>query len=217
METILHLIQYNNYGWRVFCDLNVVAILIGIKQGFSKHQCFLCNSEGRQTKLHYTDHQWKAREDYQVGVASVVNTPLIDKEKVILPPLHIKLGLMRNFVRALDHDSAPFRHLKTIFPKLTEAKIDAGKFSGLHNIPYKSISRIFNWFKFLFCFPNQVFSMASKLTKYSRAHAVGYLESSIWRNARLQPTISGCSEFEYSIYAFRFLQYCHMRICHSTI
>ena len=42
--------------------------------------------------------------------------------KVLLPPLHIKLGLMKNFVKAL--------HLSTLFPGLSAAKLKEGIFVG---------------------------------------------------------------------------------------
>lgn len=52
------------------------------------------------------------------------------KENVILPPLHIKLGLMKNFVKALDPDSAAMQYMRTFFPKLSEAKVKEGIFVG---------------------------------------------------------------------------------------
>jgi len=33
------------------------------------------------------------------GEKNVVNPPLVLQEKIYLPPLHIKLGLMKNFVK----------------------------------------------------------------------------------------------------------------------
>ena len=47
-----------------------------------------------------------------------------------MPPLHIKLGLIRQFVTALDKDSAAFKYLQVLFPKLSEAKVKAGIFAG---------------------------------------------------------------------------------------
>lgn len=35
------------------------------------------------------------------GMGSVINDPLVPKEKIIIPPLHIKLGLVRSFVVSL--------------------------------------------------------------------------------------------------------------------
>ena len=48
----------------------------------------------------------------------------------MFPPLHIKLGLMKQFVTALDKASAAFEYLLDIFPKLSEAKVKAGVFVG---------------------------------------------------------------------------------------
>jgi len=39
-----------------------------------------------------------------VGEKNVIAEPLVDRSKIILPPLHIKLGLMKQFVKALDKD-----------------------------------------------------------------------------------------------------------------
>lgn len=127
MKIILDAINYNKHTWMICCDLKVVSLLTGVKKGFSRHQCFLCVWEGRRKDLHYTNFEWEPRTDAQLGQFSIDNVPLVESSKVILPPLHIKLGLIRNFIRALDTDSAAFKHIKTIFPKLSEAKIGAGK------------------------------------------------------------------------------------------
>ena len=50
--------------------------------------------------------------------------------KVLLPPLHIKLGLMKNFVKALHKNGAAFQHLSTVFPGLSAAKLKEGIFIG---------------------------------------------------------------------------------------
>ena len=55
---------------------------------------------------------------------------LVDPTKVYLPPLHIKLGLMKNFVKALDRDGPGFQYLKSKFPRISEAKIKEGIFVG---------------------------------------------------------------------------------------
>ena len=56
---------------------------------------------------------------------------LIDPQKVLLPTLHIKLGLMKNFVKDMDHQGSGFQYLKKKFKgKMTDAKIEAGVFTG---------------------------------------------------------------------------------------
>lgn len=57
---------------------------------------------------------------------SVVNSPLVPVEKILLPPLHIKLGLVRNLVKALNKDSPSFRRLYELFPGLSIEKISQG-------------------------------------------------------------------------------------------
>ena len=47
-----------------------------------------------------------------------------------MPSLHIKLRLIKQFVKALDHESAAFKHLEAVFSKFLEAKIKAGVFVG---------------------------------------------------------------------------------------
>ena len=50
--------------------------------------------------------------------------------KILLPLLHIKLGLMKNFVKAMDRTGSAFRYLAENFPRLSEAKIKKGVFVG---------------------------------------------------------------------------------------
>jgi ABC-type long-subunit fatty acid transport system fused permease/ATPase subunit len=61
---------------------------------------------------------------------NVVNTPLINPEKVYLPPLHIILGLIKNVIKAMDQNSTGFMYLKNKFPTISDAKIKEGVFVG---------------------------------------------------------------------------------------
>ena len=45
-----------------------------------------------------------------------------------MPPLHIKLGLVKQFVKALDKNSKAFQYLTILFPRLSPAKINGGIF-----------------------------------------------------------------------------------------
>jgi hypothetical protein len=56
----------------------------------------------------------------------VLNNPLVNPEKVFLHPLYIKLGLMKNFVKAMDKNGVGFMYLKHTFPRLSDAKIKKG-------------------------------------------------------------------------------------------
>ncbi|GBL83369.1 hypothetical protein AVEN_110680-1 [Araneus ventricosus] len=58
------------------------------------------------------------------------NEPLVTSEKILLPPLHIKLGLMKNFVKAMDCGGSGFQYLSLKFPKVSETKIKEVIFVG---------------------------------------------------------------------------------------
>lgn len=49
---------------------------------------------------------------------------------MLLPPLHIKLGLMKQFVKALNHDGECFKYIQKAFPKLSDAKTKEVIFVG---------------------------------------------------------------------------------------
>ena len=47
-------------------------------------------------------------------------------EKIYLLPLHIKLGLMKNFVRGMDKTGRGFECVRNKFPNVTDAKYQGG-------------------------------------------------------------------------------------------
>ena len=65
------------------------------------------------------------------GRFNVKHVPLADPKNVLLPPLHIKLGLMKCCVRAMDHQGSGFKYLKEKFVSYkSNAKLTAGIFIG---------------------------------------------------------------------------------------
>ena len=77
-----------------------------------------------------TDHHhrqiWPKRAEFSVGKSNIKWNPLIDPSKILMPPLHIKLGLIKQFVKSFDENSDAFHYLQNFFPKISEAKIKAG-------------------------------------------------------------------------------------------
>lgn len=129
MEAILRLIQYRQYKWLICADLKVVGILMGLKPGYAKHQCFLCMWQGRQNHFHYDrTHSWPPRRTFRIGEGSQIKKPLVDANRIILPPLHIKLGVVRNFTRALPRDGQAYSVLLKLMKNLgvSEAKVQNG-------------------------------------------------------------------------------------------
>ena len=47
-----------------------------------------------------------------------------------MPPLRVKLGLMKYFVKATDRNGTAFLYLRQIFPLLNDTKIRESVFTG---------------------------------------------------------------------------------------
>ena len=70
------------------------------------------------------------REDFVVGEKNVKNIALNNPKKVLLPPLYIRIGLIKQFVKAWYKDGAALKYLQNLFPKLSGAKVKGGIFIG---------------------------------------------------------------------------------------
>ena len=115
METILRVIDYRAHNWNICGDLKIVSLLLGLQLCYTKHMCFLCLWDSRDDAIHYDTTEWPMRTDYIVGRYNVKCQPLIDLSKVYLPPLHIKLGLIKQLVKAIDFNGDGFLHIKEKF------------------------------------------------------------------------------------------------------
>lgn len=130
VKTLLQKINYDCYKWDVCGDFKMLGFLLGLQGGFTKYPCFLCLWDSRDTVNHYLQREWSERKDLQPGVYNVKNVALVPVDKILLPPLHIKLGLIKQFVKALDHSGETFKEIRSMFPKLSDAKVTAGVFTG---------------------------------------------------------------------------------------
>ena len=74
--------------------------------------------------------QWPAREDLTVRAETVLIEPLVNRDRIILPPLHVKLGLMKQFVKAMDKHGSCFNYIVQKFPGLSMENLKAGILDG---------------------------------------------------------------------------------------
>jgi hypothetical protein len=130
MKLLLCTVNYDKCKWQISGDLKVIAILLGLQQGYTKFCCFLCLWDSRARARHYRQKDWPVRQSLKPGTHNVLYEPLVESSKIILPALHVKLGLMKNFVKAMDKTGEAFLYLSTKFPRLSEAKIKEGVFVG---------------------------------------------------------------------------------------
>ena len=97
---------------------------------YTKYMCFLCLQNSRRDKQHYDTAEWPARENFDPGSFNVQHIPLVDPNKVFLPPLDIKPGLIENFVKAMHQEGEGFKHICQLFSCKSEAKLKQGIFVG---------------------------------------------------------------------------------------
>ncbi|KAJ8872748.1 hypothetical protein PR048_026364 [Dryococelus australis] len=58
------------------------------------------------------------QKNYALGEKKIVYSPLVDRRKLILPSLHVKLCFVKKFVKAVDKDGEGFKYLRGKFPQL---------------------------------------------------------------------------------------------------
>ena len=115
---------------QICCDIKVIVLLLGLQQESTKYCCFFCEWDSRAQSLHYSRKDWPSRKSLEPGIINVENQPLVDPSKILLPSIHLKLGLMKNSVKAMNQEQVDFTYLWEKFPRLSEAKLKEGVFIG---------------------------------------------------------------------------------------
>ena len=108
LKALLDALNYAQYEWDVIGDFKMVAFLMGLQGGFSKFPCFLCLWDSRKTSLHYKVKNWPLRSSYDVSIHNVKLAPLVDAKKVLFPLHHIKVGLIKQFVKKMNPEGEVF-------------------------------------------------------------------------------------------------------------
>ena len=58
------------------------------------------------------------------------NQPIVELSKILLPAIHVKLGLTKKSVKAMNQEKAAFAYLREKFSRLSEAKLKESIFIG---------------------------------------------------------------------------------------
>jgi len=80
--------------------------------------------------LLYSRKDWTARKSLEPGIMNVENQPLVEPSKILLSSTHLKMGLKKSFVKAMNQVEAAFTYLREKFPRLSEAKLKECIFIG---------------------------------------------------------------------------------------
>lgn len=107
VKTLLEKLNYDTFKFDVIGDFKIISFLMGLQGGYVKYPCYLCQWDSRADDRHFKQTEWPLRENFTVGQLNVRSAPLVDASKILMPPLHIKLGLMKQFVKALEKGKIP--------------------------------------------------------------------------------------------------------------
>ena len=128
IRTVIDLFKYHEHGWIICVDLKMVSFLLSQQKGYSKLPCFFCMWNSQDPENHWTRKEWHISD--KAGMLNVIYDPIVGRDKIIFPHLHIKLGLMKQSVKALRLDGECFQHLLYTFPCLFYGKIKTRVFDG---------------------------------------------------------------------------------------
>jgi len=131
MKLLLGKINYDEFKWKLCSGLQVVARLLGMQLGYTKYCCFLCEWNVRDKKNHDINKLWPKRTSLTIREKNVFSRRLVLPEKIYLPPLKRKLGLMKNFVKGMDKTVRGLEYVRNNFPNMSDAKIKESIFIGL--------------------------------------------------------------------------------------
>jgi hypothetical protein len=129
MKLLLGKIKYDVFRWKL-CDLiKAEALLLGMQLAYTRYCCFMCEWDSRDKKNHCVNKLWPKRTSLTPGEKNA-NPPLVLPEKIYLPPLQTKLGLMKNVVNGMDKTGRGFEYVRNKFPSVSDAEIKKGIFIG---------------------------------------------------------------------------------------
>ncbi|CAH0558845.1 unnamed protein product [Brassicogethes aeneus] len=102
MGWILKTLNYSCHGWRACCDLKVVTFLLVCNLDILNNVAHLVNS--RFSGNQYKKRDWEPRTFTSLGQFNQISPPL----------MHIKLGIVKSFIKTLVKPSHPGKHPRNI-------------------------------------------------------------------------------------------------------
>ena len=85
----------------------MVKLILGLQGGYTKYPCFLSLRDSRAND----EQEWPLRQRLRPGSHSVQFHPLSEPNNILLPTLHINLGVMKDFLKAMDREGSEFAFL----------------------------------------------------------------------------------------------------------
>ena len=88
----------------------------------------MCEWDSRNRIINWIKRDSPLRESLKPGCKNISHPALVDRSNVLLPPLHIKLGLLKQFAKALNKEGACFKYIQEKFPLMSAEKVKRDAF-----------------------------------------------------------------------------------------
>ena len=112
----------------------MVSFFLGQQRGYTKYPSisvfFVVCGTAQLMRITGCSQNWPLRSDLKPGDSNILHQVLVDWKNIIFPPSQTKLGLMKQFVKALPTEGNCFKYLISAFPSLSLKKMKAGVFYG---------------------------------------------------------------------------------------
>jgi hypothetical protein len=99
------------HDWMICGDLKVLCMLLGQQAGYTKYLCFMCEWDSRARSQHWEQKHWTPMTSLETGSKNILCKSLVDPKKILLPPLHIKLGIIKQFFKVLPKTGNYFKYI----------------------------------------------------------------------------------------------------------
>ena len=124
MDHLLSAVSCSEDKWLICGDLNVVGLVLGLQGEYTKYSCFLWVRDSC-VDYQYVRQEWLLRQRFKLGLHFVESHPLVELNKTLFPPLHIQLGVKKNFVKASDRKGSGLAFSQKMFPLISMQKLKA--------------------------------------------------------------------------------------------
>jgi hypothetical protein len=88
----------------------------------------VCAWDIQAREKHYIVNDWTARRRLCYPKHGVTEAPIPNPMKMILPPPHINLGLIKNSVKVVDKNGEAFLYWSRKLPSFSSSKVKRGIF-----------------------------------------------------------------------------------------
>jgi hypothetical protein len=80
----------------------VLCIPVCQQAAYTKYPCVMSEWDSTARSQHWEQKQWTPRTSLEPGSKNILRKSLVGPKKILLPPLRIILGIVKQFVKALS-------------------------------------------------------------------------------------------------------------------